>query len=72
MFSTGLTTGLVAEAGDGVTYTAPVFEGYALPHAMFQMQVSGRDITEKLLNEIRSQDDMVKPEYFEFIRDIKE
>jgi len=34
LFSTGKTCGLVAECGEGTTYTVPVFEGYALPHAM--------------------------------------
>ena len=41
LFSTGLTTGLVAEVGEGVTYTVPIFEGYALPHALYNMEVSG-------------------------------
>ena len=34
LFSNGTTTGLVAECGEGVSYAVPVFEGYALPHAM--------------------------------------
>ena len=41
LFSTGTTTGLVAECGEGVTYTVPVFEGYALPHAMHNIKVAG-------------------------------
>ena len=49
LFSTGTTTGLVAESGEGVTYTVPVFEGYALPHAMQTMNVSGQEVTNKLI-----------------------
>ena len=49
LFSSGTTTGLVAESGEGVTYTVPVFEGYALPHAMQTIEVAGQDITNKLL-----------------------
>ena len=41
LFSTGTTTGLVAESGEGVTYTVPVFEGYALPHALQTINVAG-------------------------------
>ena len=39
LFSNGITTGLVAESGEGCTYTVPVFEGYAIPHAIFKMEV---------------------------------
>ena len=52
LFSTGTTTGLVAECGEGVTYTVPVFEGYALPHAMHNINVAGGDITQKLIEEL--------------------
>ena len=41
LFSTGLTTGVVADVGEAVSYTVPIFEGYALPHALYSMEVSG-------------------------------
>ena len=41
LFSNGTTIGLVAESGEGVTYTVPVFEGYALPHAMHSIDIAG-------------------------------
>lgn len=45
LFSTGTTTGLVAEAGEGISYAVPVFEGYALPHAILKLDVAGMDVT---------------------------
>lgn len=54
LFSTGKTNGLVAECGEGVTYTVPVFEGYALPHAMHRLNVSGQTITQKLIDELQA------------------
>jgi len=33
MYSTGRVSGLIVECGEGISYTVPVFEGYALPHA---------------------------------------
>ena len=41
MYSTGKVSGLIAESGEGITYTVPIFEGYALPHAMIKLDVAG-------------------------------
>lgn len=48
LFSTGRTRGLVVESGEGRTHAVPVFEGYAIPHAIFKMEVAGGDITAKV------------------------
>mmetsp|Transcript_55102 Transcript_55102/g.102027 ORF Transcript_55102/g.102027 Transcript_55102/m.102027 type:complete len:401 (+) Transcript_55102:85-1287(+) len=48
LYSTGRTRGLVVETGEGLTQAVPVFEGYAIPHAIFKMEVAGWDITNKL------------------------
>jgi len=45
LFSTGRTRGLVVESGEGLTQAVPIFEGYAIPHAIFKMKVAGGDIT---------------------------
>eukprot|EP01083_Nonionella_stella_P160260 523703_1 len=46
LYASGRTTGVVIEIQEGVIYTVPVYEGYALPHAVLQLPFGMSDLTD--------------------------
>ena len=72
-YATGRTTGVVLDAGDGVTHAVPIYEGFAMPHSIMRVDVAGRDVTRYLRLLLRKEGfDFHTSAEFEVVKQLKE
>lgn len=73
LYASGRTTGLVIDAGDGVIHIVPVYEGFAISHAIHRSDIGGRDITNYLRTLLKQRGySLTTSAEKEIVRDIKE
>jgi len=73
LYAAGKTTGVVLEAGDGVTNAVPIFDGYAVQDSIMRMNIAGRDMTHYMVKILTKRGyDMWTSYERKIVKDIKE
>ena len=73
LYASGLTTGVVMDTRF-VSHTMPIYEGYALPHAILRLDVRGPELTQYMMMLINTEGgySFTGSEDREIVNDVKE
>jgi actin-related protein len=76
LYSTGRTTAIVLDSGDGVTSAVPINNGYYLPRSTIRLDMGGLDLTQYLMYIFKEEtdyyDSFKTTAHREIVKDIKE
>jgi actin len=76
LYSSGSTTGIVLEVGDGASWTVPIYEGFSIHNGILRLNLGGRGLTSWLqkifIGRLESWDTYATSALGEIVRDIKE
>ena len=73
LYASGRVTGCVIDIGDGVSHVVPIYEGFAMGHAIQRVNLAGRDVSNYLQRLLRQNGHaFISSGEREIVRDIKE